>query len=132
MDVRVTARIYHEDGPRVVHMVMRVPNSDYLPELTPEQLEELLAMSFDEDTQVPRTRSMPECELDALAPRERYCLREMGDVTCTVCLDEYTHRTCRYVRRLSCGHTFCSGCIVKWVSRHSASCPTCRKDLVPQ
>ena len=130
MDVRITARVFRDDGPRTLRLVVHVPDGELLPELTPEQLEELLAVSFDEDQQAPRVAGMPEDHLEALAPRERYSHRLMGPVTCAVCLEEYTSRTRRHVRRLACGHTFCSGCIAKWVNV-CASCPTCRKDVEP-
>ena len=130
MDIRVSARVYREDGPRTVHFVVNVPDAEYLPELTPEQLELVLAASFDEDVPDPAVRSITVEDLDEIAPRRRYMRKD--SCACAICLDEYSTRTRRYVRQLPCGHTFCSPCIMKWVSQHSASCPTCRQSLSVQ
>ena len=127
MDIRVSARVYRDDGPRTVHFVINVPDSQYMPELTPEQLEILLSASFDDDQQETAVGIMSVTDLDNVAPKVRYVHKDA--CACAICLDEFSVRTRRFVRHLPCGHTFCSTCIKKWVSEHSASCPTCRKEL---
>ena len=128
MDIRVSAHVHRADGPRTVRFVVSVPNAAYLPELTPEQLELVLAASFDQDETESSVQSIELADFEHIAPRMRYTHKEA--CTCAICLDEYNARTRRYVRQLPCGHTFCSTCISRWVSQHSASCPTCRKNII--
>ena len=128
MDIRFRARVHHVDGPRTVTFVLNVPDASFLPELTPEQLEYVLSASLEDDHQPPAVSSATAAQLDEVAPRKRYM--HTSACTCSICLDEYSARTRRYVRTLLCGHTFCCKCISKWVSQHSATCPTCRKPLL--
>ena len=124
----------------MLHFTMHVPEpallDGFMPDITPEELEEVLNASLREDMQLSAVPEMPLVELDGIAPRTRYS-RKIGTgchgcSACSICLDEFTMRTRRYVRRLPCGHVFCSPCICKWVTTHSASCPTCRKPLYVQ
>lgn len=47
---------------------------------------------------------------------------------CSICLDEINYQT--IVRRLFCGHTFHSSCILKWILvGRSKSCPLCQKSF---
>ena len=135
MDVHVSARVYNpRTGSRVVSLTLYVPevpgDTDMwsLPELTPEQLDELLSASLLNDAQDPEVPRLPVAELDRIAQRLRYrtSLQTTGDV-CTICLESFRPRM--YVRDLPCGHRFCNKCIVKWVTEHTASCPTCRKEV---
>ena len=95
--------------------------------LTPDMLEEFLNESLlNDSTASPRKMAEPELDLAAGRTRYRKCEAAAGS-TCTVCLEDFRPRM--YVRTLPCGHRFCSKCITKWVSRHSATCPTCREQL---
>ena len=131
MDIRMQARVYQPGGPRVVSFIMHVPESEideYLPSISPEQLEQVLNASLHDDVSGPAVPKLPLEVLDEVAPRYRYKHppNSTNDEQCSVCFDTYTSRTRRFVRRLACGHQFCSGCIEKWVTKHSATCPVCR------
>jgi hypothetical protein len=130
MDVSVLARIYDPTGPRLVRLTMHVPDTDDMlmqHSLSPEQLEAFLNESLLNDS-VAAPPKMEESELELTAGRTRYRKRdEVTGSTCTVCLEDFRPRM--YVRTLPCGHRFCSKCITKWVSRHNATCPTCREPL---
>ncbi|CAG9315615.1 unnamed protein product [Blepharisma stoltei] len=42
---------------------------------------------------------------------------------CTICNEIFTDPT-----RVSCGHTFCSHCILQWIKK-SSTCPNCRANI---
>ena len=135
MDVplEVTARIYDDGGSRVVMFTWpgalgNSANSASL-DITPEDLDDLLNASLLADEQCAHVPRMLIAQLDTAAPKRRFSLKSMGSCTCGICLDEYTSRTSRYVRKLPCGHVFCCKCVDRWVTQHSATCPTCREEL---
>ena len=109
---------------------MPVPNSTFY-DITPEDLDDLLNASLLADEQCAHVPRMSIAQLDTAAPKRRFSLKHIGDCTCGICLDTYTSRTSRYVRKLSCGHVFCCKCVDRWVTQHSATCPTCREELPP-
>jgi len=132
MDVHFNARVYNgSGGPQLVRFTMHVPVGDELglDYMSPQQLDEMLNASLLDDVQAPLVPQMPEAELNCHAKRERYrtCYGATGS-TCAVCLEDFRPRM--YVRSLPCGHRFCSKCITKWVSGHTATCPTCRTPVV--
>jgi len=135
--LEVTARILDAGGPRIVTFVWTVTGTPVVAnqiayeDLSELQLDDFLNASLvlDEQPALPRMSTQ---QLDIEAPKQRYVSTKLGDCTCGICLDKYTARTTRHVRTLQCGHVFCNKCIVKWVTQHSATCPTCRKDLLPQ
>lgn len=43
---------------------------------------------------------------------------------CPICMEAFKYP--KSVARLKCGHLFCSGCIRKWVTTYSSTCPVCR------
>mgnify|MGYP001208311793 CR=1 FL=1 len=56
--------------------------------------------------------------LNTLCPEE-----ENDPIMCSMeCDDNVTTQ-----RKLPCGHTFCSRCIVKWMTENSNTCPICRE-----
>ena len=131
--LEVTARIYDAGGGRAVTFTWsgtldNGANSTFL-DITPEDLDALLNASLLADEQCAHVPRMPVDQLDKAAPKCRFSLKSMGSCTCGICLDTYTPRTSRYVRKLPCGHVFCCKCVDRWVTQHSATCPTCREEL---
>ena len=135
MNIAVQARIYQDDGPRIVQFELEMPDpatlEETLLEITPEQLDRLLEWSLAHDSAPAVAPKIDMNTLDTIAPRERYqksMVRGPDDCTCcSICITQFKPRM--YVRRLPCGHLFCCKCISKWVSRHNAVCPTCRCSL---
>lgn len=131
--LEVTARIYDAGGGRAVTFtwvgtVDNSANGTFL-DITPEDLDALLNESLLADEQCTHVPRMLIAQLDTAAPKRRFSLKSMGSCTCGICLDAYTSRTSRYVRKLPCGHVFCCKCVDRWVTQHSATCPTCREEL---
>jgi hypothetical protein len=139
MNIQLSARVYRDDGPRIVHLVLDLPlppsgppsgspvqEFDY--EITPEQLDALMQYSLMNDIAGDDRCSIDKASLEQLAPCQRYQKSMViGDSDCTgcaICLVDFRAR--RHVRRLPCNHLFCSTCIEKWVSGHNAVCPICR------
>jgi hypothetical protein len=58
--------------------------------------------------------------IDQYAPEQE---PEDPDEICPICRDNFGDKL---IRTLSCGHSFCSICIVPWLSNHVSTCPTCR------
>ena len=82
--------------------------------LTREQVEELLPeYSVGEENLVAHQ-----------VPSSMGCEEE----TCSICLDEY--EPVDKCRCLPCGHKFHSGCISKWLTERSSTCPLCKTDLL--
>ena len=131
------ARVYHAEGPRTIHFTLRVPEHsfhDFIPDISPEELEALMNATLQSDEVQHITPFASLDVLDACAAKQRFnialhCHEKEKTGQCSICLDVFTSRTRRYVRRLPCGHVFCSGCIERWITRQSATCPTCRKPL---
>ncbi|KAG2185403.1 hypothetical protein INT44_002194 [Umbelopsis vinacea] len=48
-------------------------------------------------------------------------------VDCVICLDGYSEGD--VLRRLPCGHEYHRDCIDPWLTKRSASCPLCKRDL---
>jgi len=131
MDVSVVALIYDPVRSRTVRLTMHVPEtgSDVESEdaLLPEMLEEFLNDSLLND-EIALPPKLVGSELDLAAPRTRYRKADaQAGSSCAICIEEFRPRM--YVRTLPCGHRYCSKCIGKWVSQHSATCPTCRLQL---
>ena len=133
MNFTVQARIYHEDNPRIVQLTIQVPEGTLFEPHELEQflqnndiVEHVLQNSFENDT-VERQR-IPKDALDEVAPRQRYAKKLDITEPCSICQEHM--KPPQYVRTLPCGHSFCSGCIEKWVTKHSANCPTCRLSLL--
>lgn len=51
------------------------------------------------------------------------------DTECRVCLSEFEEG--EKVRRLKCKHTFHKDCLDKWLQECWATCPLCRKQVLP-
>jgi len=59
----------------------------------------------------------------------------VGDDTCSVCLDEFKHKTGVFFvnlrkTRYVCNHEFCQECIVNWRRANGDTCPLCRRSLI--
>lgn len=134
MNVTIRARVYDGDVSHIVEMQLQSPHPSVLPDITPEDLEALLQHSLLHDIIDPTGSCQPKLTIqgvDEIAPRVRYrksmVQGEDDCKSCAICLVEFKPR--KYVRRLPCDHLFCSACISKWVSDHSASCPVCRATI---
>lgn len=130
MNVAIQAHVYQEDGPRVVHLTVALSNW-YDLEITPEEFNDLLEHSLLHDNDAAELPKLPLEALNAAAPQQVFKKALVcGDndcSSCAVCLTEFRPRM--HVRRLPCGHLFCSKCIQKWVLNHHAVCPSCRAAL---
>ncbi|KAK7311157.1 hypothetical protein RJT34_09107 [Clitoria ternatea] len=63
-------------------------------------------------------------------PTIRYSKRlKAGEVECSVCLSEFEEG--EKVRNLKCKHTFHRDCLDKWLQQCWATCPLCRKQVLP-
>ena len=133
--LELTARIYDDGHGRTVTFTYS-STADYaapaaLLNLTPQELDDILNASLMEDEQCANVPRMSIEQLATVAPKRRFKFHHMGECTCGICLHTYNARTCRYVRKLPCGHVFCCKCVDQWALGHSASCPTCRANLLP-
>lgn len=54
---------------------------------------------------------------------------EQGGPACTICLSALRGDDAGALRRLGCGHTFHSDCIMPHLTQHSATCPLCRQNI---
>lgn len=118
------------EPPVLIDLTMTVPQGVQVPEVDLRELDALLHHSFENDESQPReTVSVP--KLDLVAPVQvfrRSLLTSPEDGrACVICYEEFRPR--KHVRRLPCGHMFCSKCIARWVVKQSATCPTCRCSL---
>ena len=107
---------------------------DLMVELSPDHaanfdIDSVIQWSLQND-EVPRSTVSVDV-LNTQAPvqvfRKSILRSETDDKTCAICCEPFKPR--KHVRRLPCGHMFCSKCISKWVVRQSATCPTCRCTL---
>ena len=88
----------------------------------------LALWSFDHDPAAPR-ETVEVQKLNSIAPVLVYRgSMQCDDRSCVICQDDFRPR--KHVRRLPCGHVFCSKCISKWTVRQSATCPTCRCSIL--
>lgn len=71
-------------------------------------------------------RATRQRQLDEVSPENT--LYSPSTTICTICND-YPESSNRV---LPCGHEFCSGCIVNWITRYSRepTCPVCRDSIV--
>lgn len=133
MNFTVQARIYHEEHPRVVQVTFQVPEGTLFEPADLEHLiqnrdiiEHVLQHSFDEEpAEQPRIQKS---DLNNIAPRKRYTKKLGITEPCSICQD--VMKAPKYIRTLPCQHSFCSTCIEKWVTKHSANCPICRLSLL--
>ncbi len=88
----------------------------------------LLAQRLSEP-QFARVNPVPKSLLGAL-PKHRVlnkeAVRELGDRTCSICLDGYAPR--QHYLELDCGHGFHKVCVHRWFTKYNRTCPVCRKD----
>ncbi|KAK7281044.1 hypothetical protein RIF29_08692 [Crotalaria pallida] len=54
---------------------------------------------------------------------------KLDRLECSVCLSEFKEG--EKVRKLKCKHTFHKDCLDKWLQEYWATCPLCRKKLLP-
>jgi len=97
------------------------------------ELHEIMAWSLQNDIVEVTHDTLTLAQLDDTCPRLVFsqkitCDHPDDDKECVICCNAFKPR--RHVRRLPCGHLFCSKCIMKWVMRESATCPTCRADIM--
>lgn len=62
-------------------------------------------------------------------------ISETNDKTCPICYEDYLQNTSReFPRKLPCGHTFGTECLLLWVSSRtstsSVNCPICTKPII--
>ena len=119
--------------PVLVDLTMTVPQVVQAAQGDMWSLDAFLQHSLEHDEPESReTVSVP--KLDATAPVQvfrRSLLNSSEDSrSCVICCEDFRPR--KHVRRLPCGHMFCSKCISKWVLKQSATCPTCRCSLTEQ
>lgn len=118
------------EPPVLIDLTMTVPQGVPAPGVDLWELDAFLHQSFENDESQPReTVSVP--KLDLAAPvqvfRRSLLTGPEDGRACVICCEEFRPR--KHVRRLPCGHMFCSKCIAKWVVKQSATCPTCRCSL---
>ena len=91
-----------------------------------QALDAFLQWSLQHDQIQPVPQVLCTAELNALCPKQVFSknVRLPNDDQCVICCDAF--RTRRHVRRLPCGHLYCSKCIEKWVTTEKATCPSCR------
>lgn len=73
-----------------------------------------------------RPETVSEQQLELLCPKFPY-RKAVGVSQCGICLCEFKPN--RRIRKLPCGHVFCSVCVTKWLVNESCTCPTCRFDV---
>ncbi|KAL6399553.1 hypothetical protein AUP68_18102 [Ilyonectria robusta] len=76
----------------------------------------------------PRTYKQVKMEMKLEGTGE-HLARPDSFVTCVICLEAM--RDSDTVRRLSCGHSFHSGCIASWYLTHHYTCPLCISRYIP-
>ena len=59
---------------------------------------------------------------------------DLADVTCCICLEDLNEEadsasSGRSVASLPCGHMFHKGCVTKWLTEKSTTCPLCKQQL---
>ena len=134
MNVTVRARIYRDNVPRIVEMEIAVPmGHTFAPEdldmlMRDDVMEHVMAHSLAHDVVAPVKPKLTVAQLNAVAPRMRYCNKLRTDSPCSICQTAF--RAPKFVRKLPCGHLFCGDCIATWVTKHSASCPVCRNSVL--
>ncbi|KAH6784402.1 RING-H2 finger A2A [Perilla frutescens var. hirtella] len=69
--------------------------------------------------------------VDQKAPARRYEGGGLGfePLECSVCLSLYEEGD--EVRKLKCKHTFHKGCVDTWLQQDYATCPLCRRAVLP-
>ena len=92
--------------------------------LTDPELQYVLDRSMEDEA--PPLPTCTRAHLERLAPAVSATKRHIGG-SCSICCEPFKLR--RRVRRLPCGHQFCSRCIQRWVCQHNACCPVCREEL---
>lgn len=92
-------------------------------------LDAFLQWSLQNDEVTPVSQVLCTAELNAMCPKQVFCrrMRKADDDQCVICYNAF--RTRRHVRRLPCGHLYCSKCIEKWVTTEKATCPHCRAQV---
>ena len=58
----------------------------------------------------------------------------LADAICCICLEDLNEDAAsassgRSVVSLPCGHMFHKGCVAKWLTEKSATCPLCKQQL---
>ena len=95
-----------------------------------QELQDFMAWQFDNSAAPARTTT-DAAAFNIACPRLTYAKKIVtgsdDDTSCAICRTDFKPRM--HVRRLPCGHLFCSKCITKWVTKESDTCPTCRKSL---
>ncbi|KAH8650686.1 hypothetical protein BGZ61DRAFT_375647 [Ilyonectria robusta] len=76
----------------------------------------------------PRTYKQVKMEMKLEGTGE-HLARPDSFVTCVICLEAM--RDSDTVRRLSCRHSFHSGCIASWYLTHHYTCPLCISRYIP-
>eukprot|EP01006_Ploeotia_vitrea_P067610 TRINITY_DN97848_c0_g1_i1.p1 TRINITY_DN97848_c0_g1~~TRINITY_DN97848_c0_g1_i1.p1 ORF type:complete len:277 (+),score=11.91 TRINITY_DN97848_c0_g1_i1:25-855(+) len=70
--------------------------------------------------------SLPQ-RLSSKTPFPQFPWHGEGGVTCAICLDDLQHDD--LASTLPCGHTFHTAHIKQWLTRHSRTCPNCRREV---
>ncbi|XP_024964006.1 E3 ubiquitin-protein ligase RNF167-like [Cynara cardunculus var. scolymus] len=63
-------------------------------------------------------------------PASRYRASGVESKECSVCLSVLEDGD--EIRRLKCKHTFHKGCVDKWLEQDRATCPICRRLVLPE
>uniref|UniRef100_A0A7N0T9J1 RING-type domain-containing protein n=1 Tax=Kalanchoe fedtschenkoi TaxID=63787 RepID=A0A7N0T9J1_KALFE len=72
--------------------------------------------------------------IESKVPSTLYKLRPLApdssESSCSVCLSKFEEGD--QIRRLKCKHTFHKDCLDRWLEQEFATCPLCRREVLPR
>lgn len=89
--------------------------------------EEALARALDRSADGFEEEELQRAIYESLQDYRPSASTERSDSTqeqCSICMEKYSANT--QITRLPCGHSFCTGCINRWLEVNN-TCPLCRK-----
>ncbi|KAJ1892314.1 hypothetical protein LPJ81_005580 [Coemansia sp. IMI 209127] len=99
--------------------------------LTKEELDELILARLDRERRILCTcPAVVEAAVETAASEPCECRLPNNFFTpeCSICLNDFCAGDS--VRILDCGHYFHRDCVDSWLTKHSASCPLCKTDMI--